>query len=148
MDKQNLVKLLHSILVPKGFTRKGNNWTFDNDELGKKVNLQKSNYGNQYYINYGYIINGLQLTTTEHVSCRLGATSKTEQKYITDLLDLTTDIPPDLRLYDLENYIIKDVILPMQMINNEQDLLVFILSRPTLNNVPLVVKEYFKIDDL
>ncbi len=148
MDKQNLVKLLNNILASSGFSKKGNNWTLDNGDLCKKVTLQKSNYGNQYYVNYGYIVNGLQLTTTEHVSFRLGAISKTEQTYITDLLDLTTDIIPDVRLYELEKYVIRDVVLSMQLINNEQDLLAFILSRPTLNNIPLVVKEHFKIGDL
>jgi hypothetical protein len=67
MEKKDLIKLLDEIFVPLGFKRKGNNWVLNGDELSKLINLQKSNYSNAFYINYGYIIKGLELTTVMHI---------------------------------------------------------------------------------
>lgn len=38
-----------------GFTRKSNNWTRASAEVSQVINLQKSNYGRQYYINLGFL---------------------------------------------------------------------------------------------
>ena len=70
MEKNGLIKLLDEIFFPLGFKRKGNNWVFNGDELSKIVNLQKSNYSNAFYINYGYIIKSIELTTRTHVENR------------------------------------------------------------------------------
>ena len=56
MEKSDLIKLLNEVFNNLGFKRKGNNWVVDSSELIKIVNLQKSNYGNLFYINYGFII--------------------------------------------------------------------------------------------
>lgn len=105
MEKNNLIKLLDEIFVPCGFKRKGNNWVLNGDELSKLINLQKSHYSNAFYINYGFIVKGLELTTTTHVENGLGSTNKEEQKRIADLLDLETQISTDQRLAELKMFI-------------------------------------------
>lgn len=147
MEKRDLIKLLDEIFVPLGFKRKGNNWVLNGDELSKLINLQKSNYSNAFYINYGYIIKGLELTTTTHVENRLASTNKEEQKRITDLLDLETEIPTDQRLAELKKLIADKVAVQMQSVNTEADLLNDLRKRPHLNNIPLVVKRHFNLPE-
>ena len=147
MDKKDLIKLLDEIFVPLGFKRKGNNWVLNGDELSKLINLQKSNYSNAFYINYGYIIKGLELTTTTHVENRLTSTNKEEQKRITDLLDLETEIPTDQRLAELKKFITDKIAVQMQSVNTEADLLNDLKKRPHLNNIPLVVKRHFNLPE-
>lgn len=147
MEKKDLIKLLDEIFVPLGFKRKGNNWVLNGDELSKLINLQKSNYSNAFYINYGYIIKGLELTTTTHVENRLASTNKEEQKRITDLLDLETEIPTDQRLAELKKLITDKIAVQMQSVNIEADLLNDLRKRPHLNNIPLVVKRHFNLPE-
>ena len=61
MDRKELINILNEVLVPIGFKRKGNYWVMIGNEITKMVNLQKSNYGNFFYINYGYILQSIQL---------------------------------------------------------------------------------------
>src|SRR4051812_7921288 len=107
MEKNNLIELLNEIFIPLGFKRKGNNWVLNGDALSKIINLQQSNYGNHFYINYGYIIKGLELTTKEHLSHRLASNDKDKQKRITDLLDFENNISIEQRLAELRDLIIK-----------------------------------------
>lgn len=145
MEKKDLIKLLDEIFIPLGFKRKGNNWTFNGDELSKIVNLQKSNYGNSFYINYGYIIKGLELTTTTHVGNRLASTEKKEQKRITDLLDLENSIYREDRLSELKRFVYDEIVSDFMNINTKEDLLNNLKKRPHLNNIPLVVKKLFNL---
>lgn len=146
MEKKDLIKLLDEIFIPLGLKRKGNSWVLNSKELSKIINLQKSNYGNAFYINYGYIISGLQLTTATHVENRLASTDKDEQKRITDLLDLETDIKTDQRVTELKVFISNKIVAQIQSINTETDLLNDLKKRQHLNNIPLVVKKHFNLE--
>jgi hypothetical protein len=145
MEKKDLVKLLDDIFVPLGFKRRGNNWVSNGNELSKLINLQKSNYSNSFYINYGYIIKGIELTTTTHVENRLASINKEEQKRITDLLDLEKEIPIDQRLTELKKFITDKITVQMQSINTESELFSDLKKRPHLNDIPLVVKRHFNL---
>jgi hypothetical protein len=145
MEKKDLIKLLDEIFLPLGFKKKGNNWIFNGIDINKVINLQKSNFGNSYYINFGYIIKRLELTTKTHVENRLASIDKNQQIRITDLLDLETIISDANRLEELREIIYDKVVLQIQSINNEIDLLNNLKNRNHLNNVPIVVKKYFNI---
>lgn len=147
MEKKDLIKLLNEIFIPLNFRREGNNWVFNSNELIKIINLQKSNYSNAFYINYGYIIKGLELTTSMHIEDRLASISKEEQKRITDLLDFHTAIQPDQRLRELKQIIIDKIIMQVQLVNTEKDLLSNLQTRAHLNNIPLVVKRHFNLPE-
>lgn len=145
MDKNDILRLIDEIFLPLGFKRKGNNWCFDCDELLKIVNLQKSNYGNSFYINYGYVIKGLPLTTTMHVQNRLAGRDKNEDKTIVDLLDLEISLLPDLRLSLLKQILMEKVASKMDRVNTTSDLINELKERPHLNDIPLVVKDHFQL---
>lgn len=145
MEKKDFVKLLDEIFIPFGFKRKCNNWVLNEDSLSKLVNLQKSNYSNSFYINYGFIIKGLELTTTTHVENRLSSVDREEQKRITDLLDLEVEMLVDQRLTDLKMFITDNIVLQVQSVTTEDDLLMNLKKRSHLNNIPLVVKKHFNL---
>jgi hypothetical protein len=147
MEKKDLIKLLDEIFIPLGFKRKGNNWVLVGDELSKIINLQKSNYSNAFYINYGFTIKGLKLDTTDHVGNRLASSDKNEQKIITDLLNLESKIPDDLRLSELKKFIKNKIVVQVQLINTERELLNELMKRPNLNDIPLVVKRHFNLPE-
>lgn len=146
MEKKDLIKLIDEMFIPLGFKRKGNNWFFSNNELVKLVNLQKSNYSNSFYINYGFIIKSIELTTTTHVENRLSSIDKNEQKRITDLLDMEVDIPIEQRLIELKKLITEKIVTCIQAVNTESDLLNNLRCRSHLNNIPLVVKKHFSLE--
>ena len=141
MKKEDLISLLNEIFIPLGFKRKGNNWLRNDIELSKIINLQKSNYSNSFYINYGYIINKIELTTFTHVGNRLGSADANEQKRITDLLNL--EIENEKRIAELKKIIFEKIAFPIQSINTEEDLLKELKKRQHLNDIPLTVKRHF-----
>ena len=145
MEKRDLVRFLDEIFIPLGFKRKGNNWVLNSEELSKLINLQKSNYSNAFYINYGYVIKGLELTTTMHVEDRLASSEKEEQKRITNLLDFELEMPMDQRLIELKKIIISNIVVRMQSVNTSGDLLNALNKRTNLNDISLVVKRYFHL---
>lgn len=145
MDKKDILKVLDEIFIPLNLKRKGNNWVLNGEVLSKIVNLQKSNYSNSFYINYGYIIKGLPLTTTMHVESRLAGRDKDENKRITDLLDLEASLPTDKRLSELKQVVADKVVPKIQYVNTEEDLLSELKKRPHLNDIPLVVKNHFNL---
>ncbi len=145
MEKKDIIGLLDIIFKPLGFKRKGNNWVQNGSELSKLINLQKSNYSNAFYINYGYVIKSLELSTRIHVENRLAFNDKEEQKIITDLLDLEKEIPDEQRLIELKKLITDNIVVQIQSVNTEMDILKDLKNRPHLNNIPLVVKKHFNL---
>ena len=77
MGKKDLVIFLNELFTPLGFKKKGNNWVSNGKEVSRIINLQKSQFGNSFYINYGYILRSLQLEGwATHVEDRLGFIDK------------------------------------------------------------------------
>jgi len=56
MDKKEFNKVLENIFSSYGFQLKNKAFYHDNDEFITVITIQKSNYDNSYYINYGFII--------------------------------------------------------------------------------------------
>jgi hypothetical protein len=146
MEKEALIKLLNELFNPLDFKRKGNNWIYNGEIITKIVELQKSNYSNSYYINYGYIIKGIELTTSMHIYKGLGSINENENKKIADLLNLENSIPITERLAELQEFIQKIIVKDFHDTNTEDDILEELKNRPDLNNIPLVVKEYFNLE--
>lgn len=71
MDRGELANVTSDVLLPLGFKRKGNYRVVYGSKLDKIVNLQKSQYRNRYYINYGFILNSIPLDGLAHTS-RIG----------------------------------------------------------------------------
>lgn len=146
MKKSYLVNLLDEIFYPIGFIRKGNNWTYIGSELIKIVNLQKSNFSNSYYINYGFIIPELILTTKMHVENRLAGFDKKEQERITELLNFESMINEDQRESELKSIVINKIKIKIQTIDSLNDLKSELKKRQHLNDIPIVVKSYLNLE--
>lgn len=146
MDKKDLANILNEVLVPIGFKKKGNYWVINGDAITKMVNLQKSNHGNFFYINYGYILNSIPLDNEMmHVYNRVTSLDVEERNRITSLLDLDSDISNQDRTEGLKKILLDKLISKIQSVNTEGELLEELRKRPHLNDIPLTVKKHFQI---
>lgn len=145
MDKKEFITFLNQIFLSFGFKKKGNNWSQETEELIKGINLQKSNFGNFYYINYSWNIKSLKDQGIDHVNRRFSSTDKIENARIDELLNLDEQMDANNRKIELYSLINAKVIEKLQSINTEKELLMELQSRPHLNDVPLIIKKYFGI---
>lgn len=148
MEKKELSSILNEVLVPIGFKKKGDYWIINSDEITKMVNLQKSQFSNSFYINYGYILRSIPLNGLKmHVFKGFGAIDKTEQQRITALLDLGNNMTNEDRAKELKKILFEKLVLNIQEVNTEGDVLNELKKRPHLNDIPLVVKKYFSLTE-
>jgi hypothetical protein len=137
MTNNDFKNKFDDLLKPIGFRKKGNYWRFETDELEKIVHLQKSNFSNLYYLNYGFNLKGLNYDgVLIHIGNRL---------HQSEAFDLENSIGAKDREKLLEAIISKDLIPTLQRVNKETDILTFVKGRPTTNDIPIKVKEYLKI---
>ncbi len=143
MNKNELIDLLSKVLIPTGFKRKGNYWVNNEGEIRKMVNLQKSNHGNFFYINYGYILNSIPLKNEMmHVYNRVSSPNLEERNRIAFLLNLDNGLSDQERVQALKK-ILEELVLKMNLINNEKELLSDLKKRQSLNDISLSVKNHF-----
>lgn len=135
-------------LSPKGFKKKGNYWVANSNEIAKMVNLQRSQFGNYFYINYGYILNSVPLSgLMMHIYKRVASLDKDENLRIDKLLDLENNIPDESRIQELKKLLFEKLIQNIDLVNTETDVLEELKKRPHLNNVSLVVKRHFNLSE-
>jgi hypothetical protein len=89
---------------------KGNNWVLNDNELSKLVNLQESNYNNAFYINYGYNIKRLELTTNMHIFKGLVSVEEKENARINNLLNFENNVDAEERKLHLRKIIIDKIV--------------------------------------
>lgn len=146
MEKKELASILNEVLVTIGFKKKGNYWVVNNDEITKMVNLQKSQFSNSYYVNYGYILNSIPLNgLAMHVFSGLGSKESNENTRIKELLDLENNISNEDRANELKKVLLEKLASKISSVNTELDVLEELKKQPHLNNVPLVVKRHFNL---
>lgn len=148
MEKKELSNILSAVLLPLGFNKKGNHWLNNGTEVTKMVNLQKSQFGNSFYINFGYILKAIPLgANVMHIHRRIASTDKRENQRIDELLDLDNSISVDVRTNELKATLSEKLIEQLNSINTENDILEMLQKQPHLNNVPLVVKRHFNLPE-
>jgi len=148
MEKKELVNILSEILIPIGFKKKGNYWIINGAEITKLINLQKSQFGNYYYINYGYILNEIPLNgLMMHIYKRVSSTDKKENLKIDELLNLESNMPNEDRIKELKNILSEKLIKNINSVNTEVDVFDELKKRPHLNDIPLVVKRHFNLPE-
>lgn len=146
MKKKELVTILNEMLSPLGFKKKGNYWLVNGNVITKMINLQKSNYGDVFYINYGYIIHAIPLgDLMMHVYNRMTSVNVEERNRIAFLLNLETAISDEERTKALKEMLQKALIAKVQAVNSEEDLLVELKKKPHLNDITLAVKKHFDL---
>lgn len=148
MEKKEFVKYLNDIFKAYGFVKKGNYWFCENDVLKKVINLQKSRFGNSYYLNFGYVLKNVNLQNLMmHVYNRLGSLSADENRRIKELLNFELDIEDEQRKTELEYYIKENMLETLKRTNSEQDILDDLKKRKHLNDIPVGVKRYFNLPE-
>jgi len=145
MEKKELASILSEALVPIGFKKKGNYWVINGDEITKMVNLQKSQFGNYFYINYGYILKSIPLDDMMHIYNRVTSLDVEERNRITFLLDLGSSISDEERTKALKEVLQSKLVAKVQAVNTEEDLLAELKKRPHLNDITLAVKQHFNL---
>ena len=149
MKKEDLVDLLTRTLSSAGFKRKGNNWVNNSGEVSKVVNLQKSEFSNSYYLNYGYVIKTLQLDGTKmHIYLRLSTKDGEVKDSVSELLDLSNDMPDSERYDRLHNVIFDILLSELGSINTEEEIKQKILDGTWQHIVPISVRKYFQITQI
>jgi hypothetical protein len=146
VDKKNLVKFLDDLFKKYSFKRKGNQWILESGSFVKIIKLVRSRYGNNYYIDYGYILKNMELDQLDmHISNTLSSLDDKENKRIQELLDFDVEINDEKRKEELEQKILKKIILKFNDVQSEEDILNELKNRRNLNDISLRVKHYFKI---
>jgi hypothetical protein len=89
---------LDDVLGPAGFARKGDSWFRKTSDVVEVVNLQKSQYGRQYYLNYALWLRALgeeSFPKEEKCHIRMRATAMVSSDSVADLgrlLDLESSV--------------------------------------------------------
>lgn len=145
-NKKQLLETLDKCLKPLGFRRKGNYWELELKEIYKVIYLQKSNFSNAYYLNYGFIIKKLELGEERmHIHKGLGSPVKKEMIEINNMFDLDYSISDSKREKSITSYTIKYVVNDIESVNDEKQIFDYLMKEPNLNNISLNVKKYFKL---
>lgn len=97
MKTENEIKLgIDEAVKEAGFLRKSTNWYREMNETILVINLQKSNYGDQYYINLGILVKDLPAYPGSkpqpkahqcHIQMRMGSEEPAEEKHLEQLLN-------------------------------------------------------------
>ena len=148
MKNKILESILSELLIPNGFKKKGNYWLINGNELTKIVHLQKSQFGNSFYINFGYIINSIPLNgLSMHIFQQVSSLDEKERNRIMELLNLDNDISETVRIDELDHILRSKLVDKMKSINSQDDIrkMTEDFSQAQLNMIPLSVKEYLKI---
>ena len=132
MDKKELGTIIHSVLKPLGFKKKGLVWTLTGEEISERLWLQKSCYGDLYYFYYNYIINSIQERPSEtHTYVRYwekGECLKT-RKEIYAILNFENDMPSAERENRLVNFLTSHIVPNCGKITSNSQLKDLILER-------------------
>jgi hypothetical protein len=93
-----------------GFSKKSGSWYGVNDEVITVVELQKSQYGLQYYVNLALWLRSLGEAKTPkeqacHVRTRLSRIVGSEEGRLSALLDLDVPMPDTVRAENLQSFL-------------------------------------------
>jgi hypothetical protein len=118
-DAKLVKEALGAPLIEAGFKRKSDSWYWRNDEVILLVNLQKSQYGDQYYVNCGVALKSLgavEFPKEHHCHIRFRLTSvfsEEEKKDIESVFDLENGSLSDQQRKDEISRLIRDIVLPI-----------------------------------
>lgn len=147
MEKRDIIIFLDEIFKPIGYKKRGSTWKHESIELEKIIKLQKSKYSDVYYLNYGFIIKGLEINKLEmHVYNRLASLNDIENERIIDLLDLDSNISDEQRKTGLKIFVEDKLLTELTNINTKKELATSLMNRPHLNDIPLVVKQHLDLE--
>ncbi|QQS28130.1 MAG: DUF4304 domain-containing protein [Sphingobacteriales bacterium] len=147
MEKKELASILSEILLQIGFKKKGYYWVVNSAEIVKIINLQKSQFSNNFYINYGYILKSIPLEDKMHIYKRVASTDVNVNVKIKELLYIENNIFKEDRARDLKRVLVENLIENINSVNTEADILEELKKKPHLNDIPLIVKRHFHLPE-
>lgn len=118
--KQTLLSALELALAPHGFVRKGSLLTRRSEEVVQSLELQKSQWGHQYYLNVGVwltILGSIGLIQDKDMHVRIRADSLLEeeaQKKLSQCLDLEQSVNGFEREEQLQEIVGKSLLPKLQ----------------------------------
>jgi Domain of unknown function (DUF4304) len=100
-----------------GFEKKSGSWYRRSDEVTAVSNLQKSQYGPQYYVNQGFWLRSLEderypKSHEAHIVARLEDLVPEVERRLGDLLDLECELPDEQRIDELTD-LLRAHLLPL-----------------------------------
>lgn len=148
MTNQEFKTELDKLLKPFGFKKNGNKWTAESEELEKIIYLQKSDYSNSYYLNYGYNFKDLEYDgVSMHIWNRYGAFKRKQNERISKTLDLTNSMEKSIRIKNLEHFVKELLNTEINSTNSKSDIIQKLKSRKHLNDVFLPVKRHLNLEN-
>lgn len=145
MKTAEVSSIVFQKLKPLGATRKGRStFVLETPELIKSIDIQKSDFSQLCYLNYGFTLKRVPTGgLKKHLMKRATSKDPLIKEQIDRWLDLDSDSPDPERAQGIE-WIIDEIVLPeIQTINTESDLKKFILTLPTMNLVPIRLREHY-----
>lgn len=93
MNTKELEAVFDSVLTPAGFRRHKDTWYKTNEDTITLVNIQKSQWGGQYYVNLAVYLRDLGKATSpaehqSHIRLRLASISGSDTPAVEEALDL------------------------------------------------------------
>ncbi len=145
MKTADVSSIVFQKLKPLGAKRKGRStFVLETPDLLKSIDIQKSDFSQLCYLNYGFTLKRVPTGGLKsHLMKRATSKDPLIKEQIDRWLDLDSDFPDHERLQGIE-WIIDEIVLPeIQTINTESDLKNFILTLPTMNLVPIRLREHY-----
>lgn len=148
MKNKIIFDTLDEVLSTHGYKKKKYTWHIKCNNITKIVVLQKSSYGEYYFVNYGFIIESIPLDNLEmHIFHGLGSVNRNENSRIKELLDTENTIFPEARILELKKIFLEKLLVDLDTTNSEQDILNQLKQRNHLNDIPIIVKKHFNLND-
>ena len=98
-------------------------------------------------INYGYIINSLELCSTNmHIENRLHFDNESKRIHLYNLLNLDNEIDDNKRIQEIELMINEIIFSEMSRINTLNDVKIFLRDSLNRNDIPIRVKQLFSME--
>lgn len=114
---KELVEIINSVVSERGFRKKGQSWYLKVNDVLQIVNLQKSQYGNQFYINFGVFLGKAEIedkvkSNACHVQFRFNSVASVSENEKASLaLDLDSSMSFEDRLQIISVLIEKSLAL-------------------------------------
>ena len=155
MQKKDLVNLFDAEMRANGFIKKSMSWYHDESRIISLVNLQKSNYGNLYYVNlctYFKALENQALTNPNVVDCHIFTRMDGVNNNHKDFDYLFNLDECELSLEEFKKQMrmcVQHNILPqLELLKTKEGIMNICKSTPGfINSIPMRVKAFLDIRD-
>jgi hypothetical protein len=142
---KELVDSLKPILKNYGFRNKGLNWFYENENIVKIFNIQKSHFGKQIYLNIGIKIKALE----PKISCTLPGSQigfRFDSLVRKEVLDFENNISNEVRSEEIIDMLISNPYKFFTLTGEKESIKRFIIESNSIHTVFLDTKKYLDIN--